>query len=79
MIDPELKPGDQIIYKKGVVDEKGFVTSVPKQGVYCRFFSFYNPAALRTKGNSELCQIEDLTKEDHTSKKLIETIIKDFK
>lgn len=79
MISSELKPGDQIIYKKGVVDEKGFVTSVTKHGVSCRFFSFYNPSALRTGNNSELCQIEDLTKEDHTSKKLIETIIKDLK
>lgn len=79
MINQELKPGDQIIYKKGVVDEKGFVTSVTDHGVNCRFFSFYNPAALRTHSNSELCQIEDLTKEDYTSRELIETIIKDLK
>jgi len=73
MIDPKtLKRGDQILYvpthANGDVShpdvESGFVTSVSNYGVFCRFWSKFDPSELRTKANSERAGFRDVVRYD---------------
>ena len=58
----QLRVGTQIIYVPDHADgslshpdcQPGFVTSVSKDGVFCRYWSKHDPSTLRTKANSEL-------------------------
>jgi len=79
-----FKPKDQIAYiplhANGDLThpdvEFGFVTSVSFKGdtIFCRYWSKYNPAELRTKANSESTPANTLTHYLYTSQELVDIL-----
>lgn len=79
-----LKPGTQIIYTPMHVNrlyhpdiEKGFVTSITKNGAFCRYWSNSHPG-LRTMANSELTSFEALTIKNTHRQEEVDKLLKSF-
>lgn len=78
--------GTQIIYVPNHVDdendprcEQGFVTSINKQGAFCRYWSKHDPNTLRTMANSELTPFDRLLARDTHLPGEVETMLKMIK
>lgn len=78
-----MKRGTQIIYVPLHANgstwhydcERGFVTSVTEQGIFCRYWSKDSPGELRTKANSELTPVARLVIKDTVPQERVDALL----